>query len=138
MALPDFIDINDPARNLAALDAVAVSAPQLNPNQRQYVAYDGTPIGSGNDCDPLTAEPTLSGLDDLLGFLVPDILEENRLAYWEQYALPLLLGSTLYATGRPPLTVAGWTLAAYMAPFAVGAGWALLTLVGGARLAEEL
>ena len=72
-ALPDYIpQLNDPASNLAAFGAVAV-APPLNPNRREYYAYDGTFIGYGNNCDPISMEPELSGM------LVPDFLSENRL-----------------------------------------------------------
>ncbi len=56
-ALPDYIpQLNDPASNLAAFGAVAV-APPLNPNRREYYAYDGTFIGYGNNCDPISMEP---------------------------------------------------------------------------------
>lgn len=117
MALPDFLDLNDPTRNLAALDAAAQDAPAAvapplypTPRRTLYRAWDGEPIGYSNDCDPLTAEPELSGV------IVPDILEDNRLEGGQDWALPLVAGVGSWSAGASPLMSTLWALGAYMAP----------------------
>lgn len=119
-ALPDYLNINDPASNLAGFGATPgytpAIAPLLNPDRPPYYAYDGTYIGSGNTCDPISDEPYLSGL------LVPDILEENRLEWGQEYALPVLVGAAEFAKSGRALPAALWALGAFMAPMVV-AGW---------------
>lgn len=121
MALPDFLDLEDPTRNLALLDAAAQDAPaaaaaaptpplRQTPQRTLYRAWDGEPIGYSSDCDPLTAEPELSGV------IVPDFLEDSRLEGGQQWALPLVAGVGSLAAGASPLTIGLWTLGAYMAP----------------------
>jgi len=125
-ALPDHIpQLWNPSSNIAGLSSglAAAVAPPLNPNRRAYYAYDGTPIGYGNDCDPISMEPELSGM------MVPDFLEENRLETMQEWALPALVGTmTLAATGRA-LPTALWALGAYMAPLPVAAfmGWSIVS-----------
>lgn len=144
MALPDFIDISDPTRNLAGfaqLDALAQDAPTavtaaqktvatppppLAPTAPRtlYRAWDGEPVAYSSDCDPLTAEPELSGV------LVPDFLEDNRIEMGQSWALPLLLGVAAWKQGGGPLLGALGVLAAYMAPLPTAAVIAGMALYG--------
>ncbi len=127
MALPDFTpQFDEDFRVLAgfqqAEEAVAVAPLVPTPGRVLYRAWDGEPIGYSNDCDPLTAEPYLSGL------LVPDILEENRWTMGEQWAMPAIAAATFYGRGAGPLQTTLWALAAFLAPFPVAAVMGLQAL----------
>jgi hypothetical protein len=120
-ALPGYFDnsyISDPARNLAGLSAAPGSQPYPTPAPQLYRAYDGTPIGYSKGCDPISAEPMLSGLDFFLPpkVFVPDILTDNRVEFGEQWGLPLLAATVAYHQGMTPLQTALWSLGAYVAP----------------------
>jgi hypothetical protein len=124
MALPDYLQLTDPTQNLAGFGLTPAIAPLLNPNPRRYYAWDGTPIGTGNDCAPITREPELSGL------VVPEFLEQNRIRWGQDFALPLAVGTAMFsATGRV-LPTAGWSLVAYMAPYPFALGLLGLAAVG--------
>jgi hypothetical protein len=62
-ALPTTYDLTDPTQNLAGL---AVTP---------YTAWDGEPIGYGNRCASVAAEPGLSGFD----ITYPDLTSPQ---YW--------------------------------------------------------
>ncbi len=119
-ALPDYLDISDPARNLAGAPSYN-EGPYPTPGRQLYRAYDGTPIGYSKGCDPISAEPMLSGLDAvyLPAEFLPDFVTENRITWGDWYAMPLIAGALAYSTGRTPLQTALWSLAAYMAPLPV-------------------
>lgn len=114
MALPSFDpEFDEDFRNLAGFqEAAAVMAPPLAPlaPRTLYRAWDGEPIGYSSDCDPLTAEPQLSGL------LVPAFLEDSRMTWGEQWAMPLIAGAIGYQRDGTPLAAALWALAGFLLP----------------------
>lgn len=113
--LTGFEQLEQDVQNAPPPAARPVPGPPLAPTAPHtlYRAWDGTPIGYSSDCDPLTAEPQLSGV------LVPDVLEENRITWAEQWAAPLLAASLVYASDNTPLTTVLWALGAYIAPYPV-------------------
>jgi hypothetical protein len=157
-ALPSFLDIDDPSRNLAGPGVIfptpqtetwppltdaphgvtfargdvlqgAFDVPQAipTPARKLYRAHDGTPIGYGNTCDPITDEMQLSGLDGFDGMdgygedLIPSALKDNRVTWLEDFALPLLLGVGKYMQTRSVPVALGWAAGAYMAPYPLAA-----------------
>lgn len=127
MALPTlYPQLNDPARNLAA--AFDVARPIPTPMRRQYLAADGTSIGYGNDCDPITAEMALSGMDleawyDVTEY-VPEAIQEKRITWMEAFSMPLTVAALGYGMNARPLAVAALSAASYMAPYWVALGLA--------------
>lgn len=147
MALPSLYQFTDPASNLAAFDVPqAVPTPQ----RRRYVAIDGTTVGYGGTCDPITAETALSGLSgaDLQAWYdmteyVPEALQEKRITWMEAFSMPLTVAALGYSMNARPLAVAALSAASYMAPYWVALGvaytaaaprlgWPPLPMLGGA------
>lgn len=130
MSLPEYMpELVTNASNLAGL--AAAIAPPLNPNRRRYVAADGTQIGYGNNCDPLSMEMGLSAYapdPEFAGLVVPDILSENRMETMQEWALPALVGTMEFARTGRAFPTALWALGAYMAPLPVAAflGWMMV------------
>lgn len=122
--------LDDPASNLAAPPAYSEGLYPTPPPQL-YRAYDGTPIGYSKGCDPISAEPMLSGLHaaEADPLMVPAVLAENRFTWGAWYALPALTAAIAYHRGYAPLQTALWGLAAYMAPLPA-AGLMAYQLVG--------
>jgi hypothetical protein len=131
MSLPDYMPgITDPTRNLAGCDCRGLAGcncgfgrlPIPTPKANLYRAWDGTPIGYGNTCDPITDEPFLSGLDgSYIRALVPDVLSENRIEWGDDMAVPLIVGVAKYFQTRSPLQAALWAVGGYVAPYPVAA-----------------
>ena len=130
-ALPTvYPQITDPSSNLAGLGAVPYPG-KVTP----YYAYDGTPIGYSNGCDPITDEPYLSGLDavNLVSWA-----EENRIDWLQQWALPAMIVPAIITTGGGPLKALFWGFLAYMAPLPVAAFYlAEATLGETLRMGEQ-
>lgn len=127
--LPDFPILNDPTRNLAG---ARFDTPRAipNPGRTLYRAWDGTPIGYSTDCDPLTDEPMLSGL------LVPSFLEEKRVTWGQEWALPVLVAASSYVRGGSALKTALLGLGAYYAPLPV-AGVLAAAAVARVRVVDD-
>jgi hypothetical protein len=123
MALPGYFDdeYEDLTSNLAATP--------VPPQGAFFYAYDGTPLGHGASCDPISMEPMLSGLGDLPRMVVPDVLADNRIMAGQEWALPLLAAVTAYHQGASPIQVALWSVAAYAAPL-LAAGALAYQIVG--------
>ena len=114
MALPSFDpEFDEDFRNLAGFEEAHVAPLAPTIPRSLYRAWDGSPIGYSSDCDPLTAEPELSGL------LAPAFLEDSRLTMGEQWAMPVIAAATFYNRGAGPLQTALWVLAAFLAPLPV-------------------
>lgn len=115
--LPDYVDtsyISDPASNLAA--AALLERPYPTPGAQLYRAYDGTPIGYSHGCDPISAEPMLSGL--------PEMLEGYRIkSPWDDWVLPVILAMMAFQEGASMLTTGVWSFAGYMAPVPTAVAW---------------
>ncbi|MFB3094405.1 MAG: hypothetical protein ACE10O_00930 [Candidatus Acidiferrales bacterium] len=120
MALPTlYPQLNAPARNLAAAFDVPTAIP--TPLRRQYMAADGTPIGYGNTCDPITAEMGLSELEawyDITEY-VPEAIQEKRVTWMESFSMPLVVAAVGYGMGARPAVTAALSAASYMAPYPV-------------------
>jgi hypothetical protein len=115
-SMPDFLHMDDPTRNLAGL-----SATPNWPVGQSYYAIDGTPIGRGVACDPITDEPDLSGFDAYERLAVPAVLSDNRIDWGEDFAVPLMIGSIRFVQSGSALNAALWALAGYMVPYGVAA-----------------
>lgn len=118
MALPTlYPQLNDPARNLAA--AFDVARPIPTPLRRHYMAADGTSIGYGNDCDPITDETSLSGLEAIYDMTeyVPEVLQEKRIPWMEAFSMPLTIAALGYGMGARPAMTAALSAASYFAPY---------------------
>lgn len=116
-ALPTYYpQFHDPSGNLAALGAIA----PLWPTQQRtpYYAWDGTLLGYSSTCDPVNAEPALSGF------------EPPRFSTGESFALPLVLGMAAFGRGGA-LSGLLWALGAYYAPLPAAAVWASGIRFGG-------
>lgn len=121
MALPTlYPQLNEPAINLAAFD-VPRAIP--TPRRRQYLAADGTSIGYGGTCDPITSEMALSGLSDLdlydMTEYIPEAIQEKRVTWMEAFSMPLTVAALGYGMGARPLVTAALSAASYMAPYPV-------------------
>ena len=122
MALPTlYPQLNDPARNLAA--AFDVPRPIPTPLRRQYLAADGTSIGYGGTCDPITDEPSLSELEAIYDMTeyVPEALQEKRITWMEAFSMPLTIVALGYGMGARPAMTAALSAASYFAPYPVAA-----------------
>jgi hypothetical protein len=117
-SLPDYLHLDNPTSNVAGLGAAPLPT---WPVGQTYRAIDGTVIGRGIACDPITDEPYLSGLDDYGRAIVPDILSENRIGWGEDFALPLMIGSIKFLQSGSGLNAAAWALGGYMFPYGVAA-----------------
>ena len=117
MALPTILNMSTPASNLA----------ELGFTPKRYFAWDGTPIGVGSDCAPISMEPDLSGL------MVPDYLEDSRVTWGQELAVALLAGARSYNRRQGPLATILWGLAGYMAPLPTAAAMTYQSLSGVRR-----
>ncbi len=121
-ALPTLYPFGEPDTNLAA--AVPFDTPQAipTPAPTNYFAYDGTPMGHGNTCDPISDEMALSGVDmEGYDLMVPDILADNRITWLEDFAMPLLMGVGKWVQSRNIGASLAWAVGSYMAPYPVAA-----------------
>ena len=125
MALPSFYDLDDPSSNLAAAFDVPKAIP--TPAAKRYLVGDGTTIGYGGTCDPITDGPMLSGLDlyDVTDY-VPEVLQDNRVTWMEAFSMPLAVAALGYAAHARPLTIAALSAASYMAPYPAALATAFL------------
>lgn len=124
-ALPTLYDLDEPTTNLAWLDA--------QPEPTQYQAWDGTSIGEGNTCAPMRYNEGMMGV-------MPDFIENRRITFGSDIALPVLLGALSYFSKRAPGRAALWGLAAYMAPLPAAGAFALAhirDMGGGSDLFES-
>lgn len=119
MALPSFYDLDDPSSNLAAAFDVPRAVP--TPTAQRYYVGDGTTIGYGGTCQPITAENELSGLGELdlydITEYVPEVLQEARITWMGAFSMPLTVAALAYAMNRRPLTIVALSAASYMAPY---------------------
>jgi hypothetical protein len=103
------------------------------PTAPLYRAYDGTPIGYGSTCDPISDEMQLSGYGE---DLIPGVLKDNRITFLEDLAMPLLMGVGKYMQSGSIPQALGWSLGSYMAPYPVAVFLAYKAVVN--RRSEDL